>query len=99
MSARKSAQGHHLECSILFSGLSTPMEMKLKLIPILQQMHHDIGMVSQVRPGNCTVIIKACYMSVCVCVCVCVCMCMCVCVCAICVPYSVSAMCGCHVWV
>ena len=74
------------------------MEMKLKLIPILQQMHHDIGMVSQVRPGNCTLIIKACYMSVCVCVCaICVpysvsAMCVCVCVC---VPYSVSAMCVC----
>ena len=33
-------------------GLSTPVEMKLKLIPILQQMYHDIGMASQVLCGG-----------------------------------------------
>eukprot|EP00731_Ephydatia_muelleri_P027688 Em0019g561a len=43
------ASGVCEKIAIMVQGLSTPMEMKLKLIPILQQMHHDIGMVSQVR--------------------------------------------------
>lgn len=43
------ASGVCEKIAIMVQGLSTPIEMKLKLIPILQQMHHDIGMASQVR--------------------------------------------------
>ena len=32
-----------------FSGLTTPVEMKLKLIPILTRMHHDISTATQVE--------------------------------------------------
>ena len=34
---------------VLFSGLTTPVEMKLKLIPILTRMHHDISTATQVE--------------------------------------------------
>ena len=33
-------------------GLTTPVEMKLKLIPILKQMHRDISTASQVSSGS-----------------------------------------------
>lgn len=33
----------------MVQGLTTPVEMKLKLIPILKQMHRDISTASQVR--------------------------------------------------
>ena len=35
---------------VLVSGLSTPVEMKLKLIPIFRHMHYDLQLTAKV--GN-----------------------------------------------
>lgn len=34
---------------LLHSGLATPVDLKLKLIPILQHMHHDALLASSAR--------------------------------------------------
>lgn len=38
-----------LICAPFFSGLDTPVELKLKLIPMLQHMHHDASLASSSR--------------------------------------------------
>lgn len=35
--------------NLLYSGLATPVDLKLKLIPILQHMHHDAILASSAR--------------------------------------------------
>lgn len=35
--------------SFLIAGLATPVDLKLKLIPILQHMHHDASLASSSR--------------------------------------------------
>ena len=36
----------------LVSGLSTPVEMKLKLIPIFRHMHYDLQLTAKVRQST-----------------------------------------------
>ena len=46
-------------CNIfLVSGLSTPIEMKLKLIPIFRHMHYDLQLTAKVGHSTCKGIVN-----------------------------------------
>lgn len=46
---------------VLVSGLSTPVEMKLKLIPIFRHMHYDLQLTAKVSHSTFNGIINIYY--------------------------------------